>query len=206
MSVETAQPYLTAEAYLEIERRAETKSEYFGGRMYAMSGASRAHNLISGNLFREISTQLRGGPCEAYINDMRVKVSATGLYTYPDVTVVCGGPAFEDAHVDTLLNPDVLVEVLSPSTEAYDRGVKFAHYQSVESLKEYVLVCQDRGRAEHYLRQGETWLLTVYTAPDAVLTLRSIGCDVPLREIYDRVYFNEPRGGGSSVPPHGAAR
>src|SRR5206468_6291774 len=118
-------------------------SEYINGQIYAMSGASREHNLIVVNLIRELSSQLRGRPCEVYASDMRVKVRPTGMYTYPDVVAVCGEPRFEDEQVDTLVNPAVIVEVLSPSTEAYDRGQKFAHYRKLESLTEYVLVAQN---------------------------------------------------------------
>jgi len=181
------QPRLTPEQYLALERKATTKSEYLNGYVYAMAGASREHNLIAGNIFGELRFQLRGRPCEVYVNDMRLKVSSTGLYTYPDVAVVCDGPRFEDTHLDTLLNPIVLVEVLSPSTEAYDRGEKFAHYRRLESLQEYFLVAQDRIRVEHYLRQGEQWLLTELSDLDDVLHAVSIGCDLPLREIYAKV-------------------
>src|SRR2546423_7792204 len=114
--------YFTPEQYLALEREAEYKSEYINGQIYAMSGASREHNLIAVNIVSELHALLRGQPCEAYMSDMRVKVSQTGMYTYPDVVAVCGGPRFEDEHGDTLINPTVIVEVLSPSTEAYDRG------------------------------------------------------------------------------------
>jgi Uma2 family endonuclease len=181
------QPRLTPEQYLALERKATTKSEYLSGHIYAMAGASREHNLIAGNIFGELRFQLRERPCEAYVNDMRLKVSSTGLYTYPDVAVVCDGPRFEDTYLDTLLNPIVLVEVLSPSTEAYDRGEKFAHYRRLESLQEYVLVAQDLVRLEHYLRQGDKWLLTELSDLDDVLHVVSIGCDLPLREIYAKV-------------------
>ena len=126
----------TPEQYLELERKAPYKNEFVNGQIYAMPGASRAHNLITGNTHREVSSQLRGRPCETYVSDMRVKVNTTGLYTYPDVVVVCGEIRFDDAQKDTLLNPTVLIEVLSPSTEAYDRGEKFAHYRRLASLQE----------------------------------------------------------------------
>ena len=144
-------PLLTPEEYLARERRAETKSEYLRGEVFAMAGASRAHNLIASNAAGELRQQLRDRPCEVYPSDMRVKVSPSGLYTYPDVTVVCGEPQFEDAEVDTLLNPKVLVEVLSPSTADYDRGGKFTHYRRLPSLQEYVLISQDRPLVEHYV-------------------------------------------------------
>jgi Uma2 family endonuclease len=159
------------------------------GQIMAMAGASRMHNLIAGNLYREVSQQLRGRPCEAYISDMRVKVSPTGLYTYPDVVVVCGDIRFEDDHHDTLLNPTVIVEVLSASTEAYDRGDKFAHYRRLEALQDYLLVSQDKVRVEHYVRQGVLWVLSEASMLDETVHLASIGCEVALRDIYEKVQF-----------------
>jgi Uma2 family endonuclease len=184
-----AQPRSTPEEYLVRERKAQYRSEYVGGRAYAMAGASRAHNLVAGNVFAELRAQLRGRPCEAYVSDMRVKVSRTGLYTYPDVVAVCGEPRFEDGHVDTLLNPTLIVEVLSESAEGYDRGEKFSHYRRLESLREYVLVAQDRMRVEHYAWQGEHWMLTEISDPDGVLALPSLDCTVSIHGIYERVEF-----------------
>jgi Uma2 family endonuclease len=190
--------YLTPQEYLALERRAETKSEYLRGEMFAMAGASREHNLIASNVNRELGQQLRERPCEVYQADMRVKVSSTGLYTYPDVTVVCGEPEFEDAEVDTLLNPIVLVEVLSSSTADYDRGGKATHYRSLPSLQEYVLISQDQALVEHYARQGpDQWLLTEKHSLDDTLVLASIDCRLPLAEIYLKVRFptaDEPGG------------
>lgn len=183
------QPYYTPEEYLTLERKADCKSEYVDGQVIAMAGASRIHNLLAGNFYREVSQQLRGRPCEAYINDMRVKVSRTGLYTYPDVVVVCGEIHFEDVDNDTLLNPTVIAEVLSPSTEAYDRGEKFAHYRRLESLQEYLLIAQDKVRIEHYVRQGAQWLLSEASTLDEVVHLAAIGCDIALRDVYDKVQF-----------------
>ncbi len=183
-------PYVTPLDYLTRERRAETKSEYFRGEVFAMPGASRAHNLIAGNTLIAIGPQLRDRKCEVYPGDMRVKVSPTGLYTYPDVTVVCGEPEFEDAEVDTLLNPKVLVEVLSPSTADYDRGGKFTHYRRLPSLHEYILISQDRPLVEHYVRQGpDEWLLTEQSSLQDNLVLPSIQCQLPLSEIYLKVRF-----------------
>ena len=181
--------YLTPQEYLAVEREAEFKSEYFNGEMFAMSGASRKHNLIVTNIVRELSQQFRGRPCEVYSSDMRVKVSATGLYTYPDSIVVCSEPKFEDAHVDTLLNPTLIVEVLSASTAAYDRGQKFAHYRGIESLSEYVLVSQDECKVEHFAKQSDRqWLQTVVQSLEAEINLDSIQGVLRLREIYDRVF------------------
>jgi Uma2 family endonuclease len=186
------QPRYTPEEYLALERAAEHKSEYLDGQIYAMTGASRKHNLIAGNVFRELSTQLRRRPCEVYMSDMRVKVSETGLYTYPDVVAVCGEPRFEGAEVDTLLNPLTIIEVLSESTEAYDRGKKFAHYRRLELLAEYVLIAQDRMHVERYRRQGEQWVLTEVSEPDGLLPLESLGCMLRLQDIYERIEFAEP--------------
>ncbi|MGZ5433898.1 MAG: Uma2 family endonuclease [Thermoanaerobaculia bacterium] len=186
--------FVTPREYLELERQSEIRSEYIAGRIFVMSGASRRHNLIAVNLSREVSSQLRGKPCEAYVSDMRVKVAPTGMYTYPDIVAVCGEPRFEDAQVDTLLNPTVIVEVLSQSTEAYDRGEKFAHYRRLETLREYVLVAQDKVRIEHYRRrEGEEWVLLEVSDPASTLHLPSIDCHVGVGAIYEKVEF-EPVG------------
>ncbi len=185
------QPTLTPEEYLARERVAETKSEYVNGRVYAMAAASREHNRIVLNIGSELRAQLRGRPCEAFVNDLRLKVSPTGLYTYPDVMAICGEPRFEDRQVDTLLNPSLVIEVLSDSTERYDRGEKFAHYRRLESLREYVLVAQDRMQIERYVREGDEWRLTVVGEPNDTLELPSIGCVLRLAEVYERVEFGE---------------
>ena len=182
--------YYTAAEYLALERRATYKSEYVNGHIIAMSGASRRHNLIATNISRELSSQLRGRPCESYISDMRVRVSETGLYTYPDVVAVCGDIRFADEQTDTLLNPTVIVEVLSASTEAYDRGDKFAHYRRLASLHDYVLVSQDAVRVEHYVRQGEKWVLSEASLLTDTVSLASIQCTLVLEDIYDKVRFD----------------
>jgi Uma2 family endonuclease len=152
-----------------------------------MTGASRKHNLVSGNIYRELSLQLKKRPCEAYINDMRVKVAEASSYHYPDIAVVCGTPQFEDAQADTLLNPTLLIEVLSPSIEAYDRGGKFAHYRKIATLREYLLVAQDQPGIERYVRQGDVWILTEAVGLEASVPLESIDCVLSLREVYDKV-------------------
>src|SRR6267378_902604 len=180
--------YISPKEYLRLERQSEYKSEYLNGEIFAMSGASRKHNLITGNIGSEFNQQLRGKPCEAYISDMRVKVTATGLYTYPDVIVVCGEPKFEDKYVDTLLNPTLLVEVLSPSTERYDRIAKSSYYRTLDSLAEHLLVAQDQHRVEQYVEQADSqWLLFDYRSLDNVVELPSIGCSLALRDVYDKV-------------------
>jgi Uma2 family endonuclease len=175
--------FLTPEEYLAIERAAETKSEYFAGEMFALAGASRKHVRIVTNIVAELSVRLEGGPCEVYSSDLRVRVSETGLYTYPDVLVVCGEPEM-DAD-DVLLNPVLIVEVLSPSTEAYDRGRKFEHYRRIPSLAEYLLVAQDAQRIEQYTRQDrERWLLTEVRGLDGVVQCEAVPCELPLARVY----------------------
>lgn len=185
-------PRLTPLEYLEIERKAEYKSEYFRGEMFALAGASREHNLASGNLYRELSQQLRKTPCEVYPSDMRVEIGSTGLYTYPDVVVVCGKPQFADSAMDTLLNPVLLAEILSPSTEAYDRGRKFEHYRTIESLQEYLLVATDRMSVDLYARQPDgRWLLSTASLPEQTVELRSVECTLHLRDVYEKVELPE---------------
>jgi len=174
----------TEEEYLAREREAEFKSEYFAGEIFAMAGASERHNLIVVNLVRELGLQLKGKPCKLFAGDMRVKVSETGLYTYPDLAAVCGEARYGDEHRDVLLNPMLIVEVLSDSTESYDRGQKFEHYRCLDSLEEYVLVAQNRCHVDRYLRQDDRWLLDDRSDPAEILELTSIGARLPLSEIY----------------------
>jgi Uma2 family endonuclease len=187
MSFQAKQRY-TPEEYVTLERQAQYKSEYYAGDIVAMAGASRWHNLIVANIIGELRSQLKGRPCTTYPSDMRVKVSPTGLYTYPDVTVVCGEAQLEDTQQDTLLNPTLIVEVLSESTEAYDRGGKFAHYRKLASLLEYVLVAQTKPHVEHYVRQPDNrWLLAEADSVHATIHLPSIDCHLALAEVYDKV-------------------
>ncbi|MCB1771394.1 MAG: Uma2 family endonuclease [Candidatus Competibacteraceae bacterium] len=186
-------PHLTPEDYLAIERSAEFKSEYFDGEMFAMGGASEAHNLIVTNTIVELGNPLKNRPCKLFANDMRVKVSPTGLYAYPDMIVVCDKAQFDDSHLDTLLNPTLIIEVSSDSTEAYDRGRKFEHYRSLESLVEYVLIAQDRPHIESYRQQpNQQWLFTESCGLESTLKLCSIDCDLALAEIYDKIEFRSP--------------
>ncbi len=181
------QTYLTPEEYLTFERKATTKSEYLRGQIIAMSGASFAHNFITADIVTHLNIQLMGGECQVAASDMRVKATQTASYFYPDVVVICGEPRAEDDNFDILLNPTLIVEVLSPSTEAYDRGEKFEHYQQIASLKEYILISQDKVHVEQYRRQGEQWLLTEFREIEAVLSLLSIDCELRLRDVYRRV-------------------
>src|SRR5712692_1128827 len=186
------QPQLryTPEEYLALERKAEYKSEYLAGEIFVMSCASRRHNLISGNVFASLHAQFRNRPYEVYMGDMRVKVSPTGLYTYPDVVALCGEPQFDDEQRDTLLNPTVIIEVLSPSTEAYDRGGKFGHYRKLTSLVECVLISQEEPHVEHYVRQSDNqWLLSETSSLQDAVQLPSINCTLVLVEVYEKVEF-----------------
>ncbi|MGH2587833.1 MAG: Uma2 family endonuclease [Dehalococcoidia bacterium] len=191
MTAARAAAQVTPAEYLAQERQAQTKSEYLGGFIVAMTGASRLHNYVAGDIFGELREQLRNSPCDLFTGDMRVKVTETGDYTYPDVVVACGDVAFEDAELDTLLTPTVIIEVLSPSTETYDRGAKFISYRQLPSLQEYVLVAQDRPRIEHYARHGEQWILTTVTDLDASVRLPAIGCELRLRDVYRRVNLED---------------
>ena len=178
----------TPEEYLALERKAEYKSEYFAGEIFAMSGASERHNLIVGNVFAMLHIQLRKRPCRVYMSDMRVRVSPTGLYTYPDIVALCGEPQFDDEQKDTLLNPAVIIEVLSPSTEAYDRGEKFAHYRKLSSVAEYVLISQEKPHVEHFVRQPDNqWLLSETSNLHDAVQLPSINCALALDEVYEKV-------------------
>lgn len=195
VAVETMQPVpgLTPEEYLEQDRRAERRSEYRDGEIIAIThqdgypGASLAHNRITANLVRHLGNQLDGAPCEAFAQDMRTRTAPT-RYSYPDVVIVCGEPEFLDERQDVITNPTVIIEVLSDSTEAYDRGEKFAGYQRRESFREYVLIAQNRCSVEHYTRQeGGLWLYERLDRLDARLNLPSAGCELALSDIYYRV-------------------
>jgi Uma2 family endonuclease len=186
------QPRTAPAEYLALEREAEHRSEYLDGEIFAMAGASRRHNLICLNVGAELRDQLRRRPCEVYVHDMRVKVSATGLYTYPDAVAVCEEPQFEDAELDTLLNPTLLVEVLSPSTADYDRGAKFEHFRTLPSLQEVLFVSQDEVHVLHYVRQpADTWILSESWDVDGVVSLPSIRAELRIAEVYAKVAFDD---------------
>ena len=205
MATPVVQTRLTPEEYIAFERKALPdaeiiRHEYLNGELIAMSGASRAHNLITINISTALHSLLRGSRCETYASDMRVSFPLTPSYFYPDVVVVCEEPRFEDNVFDILLNPIILVEVLSSSTEAYDRGEKFGHYRHFASLQEYLMVSQDKILVEHYRRQEKhgnaprkekDWIFTDFRELGEILPLTSIQCELPLREIYERVTFRD---------------
>jgi len=180
--------FLTPEEYLAIERGATGKSEYYAGEMFALAGASPAHNIIAGNIFASLHGQLRGSSCTPYVSDLRVKINALGKYTYPDVVVACDEQLFDDEQCDTLLNPTVIIEVLSEGTEAYDRGRKFEHYRRIDSLRQYLLVSQECRRIEEYFREDDDeWSLSEAFGLGSFVTLPSIGCELVLEDVYDKV-------------------
>jgi Uma2 family endonuclease len=184
---------LTEAEYLAIERAAAFKSEYYDGEMFAMAGATYPHNRIKDNLASALNSRFTGGPCFALTSDMRVKNARARAYSYPDIVVVCGKPEFSDDKGDNLLNPTVLIEILSPSTESFDRRGKFRRYQKLESLKEYVLVAQDEMLVERYVRQESgSWLLTSFDDPAGEFALASVPVRVPLAEIYRGVELPAP--------------
>jgi Uma2 family endonuclease len=187
MSSQT-KPGYTPQEYLAIERSSQQKNEYFNGEIFAMGGASERHNLIVGNIFAALHGQLRNKPCKVYSSDMRVKITQTGLYTYPDIVALCGEAQFDDEQLDTLVNPTVIIEVLSKSTEGYDRGEKFAHYRKITSLVEYVLISQDKNRIENYRRQPDNqWLMSEVSQPQESLELLSIQSTLLMADVYDKV-------------------
>ncbi|MCU0491980.1 MAG: Uma2 family endonuclease [Chloroflexaceae bacterium] len=184
------QTHVTEAGYLAFERISDTKHEYFAGTVYAMVGGSVRHNRIAGSAYADLYAQLRGRDCNIYPSDMRVKVVQTGLYTYPDISIVCGHEQFEDDKEDTLLNPVVIIEILSPSTEKYDRGKKFQHYRSLFSLREYILISQHEYHIERFVRQADnSWNLSEATGPDEQIDLTTIQCVLALKDVYERVAF-----------------
>jgi Uma2 family endonuclease len=180
------------EQYLMMERAAAYKSEYLSGEIFAMAGAGLNHNTIAWNIGAELNFQLLGKPCRVVGTDMRVAVDAASMYTYPDVVVIRGQPQFTDSNLDTVTNATVIIEVLSKSTESYDRGEKFAWYRRLESLTDYILVAQDRYSIEHFVRQSDnSWLLTLYTEHADVVPVANIGCVLTLTRVYDKVDFED---------------
>ena len=184
MSSVAAQTYLTPEAYIVLERKATLKSEYLSGEIVAMSGASDTHNLITMNVAAGLYNQVAERECRVYASDMRVGIGIGVSYFYPDIAVTCEKPRFEDDTFDTLINPQVIIEVLSTSTENYDRGEKFVRYRQLASLQEYILISQDQIRVEHYRRQDKQWVLSEFRTLEKVLPLVSIGAELSLHQIY----------------------
>lgn len=197
-------PDFTPEQYLAFERTADSKHEYLDGLIYAMAGASPAHNAICANVTEIITRQLRGGACRPFTADMKVRCVSPaireagqernrGLFAYPDLTVVCGEPLYHDQDHDVLINPTLIVEVLSPSTEAYDRDEKFRRYQQLESFREYLLIAQDRPLIEHYSKQSDSnWQHVVVTEMINAVFIASLQCRLPLQEVYEWVRFPIP--------------
>jgi Uma2 family endonuclease len=190
MSLQRAMAVFTPEEYLALERQSEIRHEFLDGTVYAMAGESPTHSAICFNLNVAIGLQLRGAGCRGFSPNMKVRAGEAGLYAYPDLAVACGEAFFHDRHGDVLLNPTVIFEVLSRSTQAYDRGEKFERYKSIETLRDYVLVSQDRAHLEHFSRKPDgAWSHAELDGPDAALTLESINCRVALADIYDRIDF-----------------
>jgi len=188
----SSQPvYLTPAEYLEIERRAETRSEYFNGEMFAMAGGTGKHAFIVANTVIALGQKSKGTSCRVCSSDLRLQVKSIGLYTYPDVMVICGDLKYADGHNDIVLNPSLIVEVLSKSTKSYDLGEKFEHYRLLPSLTDYLTVAQDRPAVDHWTRQQDVWVLKTYDDLSQTIGLTSIGASLPLAEIYDRIDFGE---------------
>lgn len=181
-------PRLSPEEYLAIERGAGERSEYWNGELFALAGASVRHGVITGNVLAGLHSRLSDRPCRVFPPDLKVHVVATGLFAYPDVVVVCGRPECVDAVGDAVVNPILLVEVLSPPTEGWDRGAKFAHYRQIPSLREVLFVAQESVRVEQYTRQeGGAWLLTEAASLEAHVDVTCLGCRLPLAEVYAKL-------------------
>ena len=181
---------LTPEEYLAIERDVPTKHEFYFGEMFAMGGASTKHNQINFNLVTELGPHLKNRSCVAFVNDMRVKIPMTGSYVYPDLVVTCEQPRFEDKQFDTLLNPQVVIEVISDSTEQFDRGRKFEMYMSIDSVREYLLVAQNDAHISHFQRDDHgVWTLRMAHGLDATVEMPSVGCKLNLADVYAKVEF-----------------
>lgn len=193
----TVHKRLSPQEYLVLERQLERRHEYLDGEMFAMSGASYEHTVIKDNLLTRATIQLEKGPCRILSTDQRVKVDATGLFTYPDLTIICGEPEFEDSIFETLVNPQVIIEVLSESTEKYDRGGKFNHYQQIPSLQEYVLIAQDRLYIERHVRQADgTWDPVALDDPAGTFAFATVPVQIPIAEIYAGVRASKMKGPG----------
>lgn len=190
MAVASTVPRLSEAEYLALERAAPFKSEFLDGEMFAMAGGSPMHSLIAANIIRELGMKLKGRACRRFTSDLRLKVEAAGLFTYSDVSVICGALEFAAGTDDTVVNPTLLIEVLSDSTEAYDRGEKFLHYRQMPSLKEYLLVSQRLSRIEQFLRRpNDEWALRTAEGGEATLSLPSLEVTLDLNEAFAGVDF-----------------
>jgi Uma2 family endonuclease len=183
-------PRIPPEEYLELDRASEHKHEYYNGEMFAMSGGSPRHAVIAANLIREFGIAVETKGCLVATSDLRVRAAPSGLYTYPDLTVYCGDLRFAEGTNDTIVNPALLVEVLLPSSESHDRGLKWEQYRQIESLRDYVLVSQDRPRVEGYARQTQGWLFTEFIGSDARCRFPGLGCEIDARQIYRGIQFD----------------
>jgi Uma2 family endonuclease len=181
--------FVTPEEYLEIDRKSEERHEYHNGEIFEIFAASRSHSLICTHIVLELGLQLEERPCELYSKDLRLRITSTGLYTYPDVMVVCGEAKFADDQKDTLLNPALIIEVLSPSSGDYDRGKKFDDYRTLPSLVEYVTVAQNAAQIVHYTRLPEEWRLKYFEDLGQTVQLASIDCVLPLSRVYRKINF-----------------
>ena len=185
------EPYFSKSEYVALENAAQYKSEYLDGQIYAMAGGSPTHAEIGGNAFASLHQQLTGKPCRSFNSDLRVEILANGMTFYPDVSVACPPLEYSPDDAYALTNPVVLIEVLSPSTEKFDRGDKWAHYQLMPSLRDYLLISQDKMRLEHYARQSDNrWLLSIYQQPEEAARLEAVDCLLKLEDVYERVIFD----------------
>lgn len=183
---------LTPEEYLDIERNAECKSEYYNGEMFALAGASYVHNRITRNISKALGLQLKGTKCEEFQSDLKIKEKISGLFTYPDIVVICGEPEFYDEEKDVVVNPTVIMEVLSKSTETYDRGFKFELYRRINTLKDYFMVSQDKISIEYYSRNDDdSWILKEFKDLNQNIEMKSIGCILELKDVYYKVDLKE---------------
>ena len=195
MSVPQSKFHFTPEEYLTFERAAEVKHEYIDGFIYAMAGASPTHNQICFNVTGELYAQLKGSECRGFTSDQKIRTDLHDLFSHPDITIVCGAPVFHDKHKDVLLNPKVIIEVLSPSTEARDRTEKFSRYRSIKSLTDYLLIAQDGASVEHYtrLKGQQGWGYEQARELAEEIEIASINCTLKLADIYDRIEFPPPK-------------
>ena len=188
-----AKTQLSVEDYLAIENDALFKSEFYEGEMFALAGASHTHNFVKHNLERAIGNRLEAGPCRAASSDQRVRIERSGLFTYPDIVILCGKPKFSPRDPLAIINPTAIVEILSPSTEDYDRGTKFKQYRQIPGFREYILVSQDEAAMErHTLQPDGSWILTVIEGIGETIELASVGITIPLAEVYRDIEFPDP--------------